>query len=70
MSKYKYFKYPNLLAEIKRRGETQDDIAKILKVSRVTANKKIVGKCEWSISDIELLCNHYKKDYYELFKQN
>lgn len=62
-------KYPNLLAEIKRSGETQDDVAKLLNITRTTVNFKISGRREWTISEIESLCEHYGKDYYELFKK-
>lgn len=64
----KEIKYPNLILEIKRRGETQDDLSKLLGIARTTVNFKISGKREWTISEIEAICNHYEKNYYELFK--
>jgi len=63
-----HIRYPNLLAEMKRSGETQDNVASLLNLSRTTVNWKISGKSEWTISEIEILCEHYKKDYYDLFK--
>ena len=61
-------KYPNLLLEIKRRGETQDDLSELLGISRTTVNFKLSGKSDWTISEIEAICEHYDKDYYDLFK--
>jgi transcriptional regulator with XRE-family HTH domain len=66
----KILKYPNLLAEMKKRGETQDHISELLGLSRTTVNLGLSGKREWTISEIEKLCEHYQKDYYELFKGN
>lgn len=64
----KEIKYPNLILEIKRRGETQDDLSKLLGISRTTFNFKLQGKSEWTISEIEKICEHYDMNYYELFK--
>jgi DNA-binding Xre family transcriptional regulator len=64
----KEIKYPNLILEIKRRGETQDDLSKILGITRATFNLKLQGKSEWTISEIEKICEHYDMNYYELFK--
>ena len=64
----KGIKYPNLLAEIRRRGETQDDIAKLLNIARTTVNIKLQGKRDWTISEIETICNHFEMGYYDLFK--
>ena len=64
----KEIKYPNLLLEIKRQGETQDDLGKLLGIARTTVNFKLSGKSEWTIDEIDKICNHYNKDFYELFK--
>ena len=61
-------KYPNLLAEIKRKGETQSYLAKLLDITIATVNLKLNGKRDWKISEIETICNHYGKGYDELFK--
>lgn len=61
-------KFPNLLAEMKKRGETQYDLAKMLKVTQATMSRKLAGKVQWRIGEIEDICEHYDKGYYELFK--
>lgn len=62
--------FPGLVGEMARHGETQMDLAKILELSHQSVCRKFTGKSEWSISDIEKLCKHYDKNYYELFKRS
>ena len=69
MSRLKELVYPNLYAEIMRNGEKQQDIGNLLGIAKTTVNHKLSGKYDWTISEIETLCNHFKKDYYELFKR-
>lgn len=68
MKKKKEIKFPNLRAEMLKSGETQQDLANVLKQGRVTINKKINGKSQWTIGDVEDICKHYGKDYHELFR--
>ena len=64
----KEFKYPNLRAEMARNRETQQDLAELLGVSIPTVWRKLSGIFDWTISEIEIICEHYNKDYNELFK--
>ncbi len=66
----KILKYPNLLAEMKRNGETQTDVGKLLGVTQLTISKKLAGINDWTITEIETLCKHYGMSFYELFKKN
>ena len=61
-------KYPNIVAEMARRGETRQTIADLLGVTFMTVCRKLSGKGEWTISEVEALCEHYNMNYYELFK--
>jgi predicted transcriptional regulator len=61
-------KYPNLVAEMARRGETQRTISKLLNLTNNSVHRKMTGKSEWTISEIEILCEYFNKDYDELFK--
>lgn len=63
----KKVKYPKLAAAIASKGENQQDIANILSLSVPTVNRRLSGEKEWTIGEIQKLCKHYKKDYYELF---
>ena len=53
---------------MKTRKETQSFIAEILGITRQNLKWKLDGRSEWTISDIEALCEHFNKDYYQLFK--
>ena len=64
----KKVKYPGLVGEMARRGETQEVLAKLLGLPRGSISRRLSGETEWSISEIDKICNYYKKDYYELFK--
>ena len=61
-------KYPKLREEMKKHGETQKTLAKLLGLTTATISRKLAGKIEWSLGEVETICEHYKKDYYELFK--
>lgn len=66
----KEVKYPGLVAEMARNGDKQKSLAKLLGISEPSISKRLSGKKEWSIGEIEKICEHYDKDYYELFKNN
>jgi len=61
-------KFPKLEAEMKKHKESQYALARLLKVSQPTVCRKLSGETEWNIGEIDILCEHYKKDYYQLFK--
>lgn len=63
-------KYPELAAEMARRGDTQKTLSELLEIHRTAIGKRLSGETEWSISEIDKICEHYGKDYYELFKRN
>lgn len=62
--------YPELIGEIAKHGESNKSIAKLLGITDVSVGRKLSGKSKWNISEIEILCNFFNKDYYELFKTN
>lgn len=64
----KVIKYPNLVGEMAKHGDTQKSLGKLLNITNGSVCKKLSGEREWTISEIDLICEHYKKDYYELFK--
>lgn len=65
----KKVKYPELAGEMAKHGDTQETLAKILGITYASVSRRLSGRIEWSISEIDKLCKHYKKDYYELFKK-
>ena len=66
----KKIKDPELAGEMAKHGDTQKSIAKLLDLSIPSFSRRLSGEVDWSIGEIETLCKHYKKDYYELFKRN
>ena len=51
-----------------KRGEDQKTLANLLGVTRATISRKLSGKIEWSVNEIDAICEYYGKDYYQLFK--
>lgn len=66
----KILKYPELVGEMAKHGDTQKTLAKLLDITYSSVSRRLSGRTEWSISEIEKLCEYYGKDYYELFKKN
>lgn len=62
------FKYPGLVAEMARHGDTNKALGDKIGISREAVRLKVNGKNQWTIEEIEKICKVYKKDYYELFK--
>ena len=67
MIEQKEIMYPNLIAEMAKRGDTYGTLAEILKTSISAVGRRINGTVEWSKSEIDTLCEHYKKPYSDLF---
>ena len=59
--------YFTLQLEMLRKGETQTDLAKLIGITQETVSNKLTGKTQWNIGEIDTLCKHYNKNYYELF---
>lgn len=61
-------KFPNLAAELVRKGECQKSLASLLNLNQATISRKMNGISDWTIGEIETLCDYFNKDYYTLFK--
>lgn len=66
----KRYVYFNILKAINDTSENQKKVANILGISDVNFRSKLSGKNQWTINEIETLCKHFNKDYYELFKKD
>lgn len=64
----KRYKYSRVVAEMRAKGESQQTLSAILGIRDNTLRNKFDGKAEWTISEIYTLCEHYNKNFYELFK--
>lgn len=60
--------YPNLRAEMKKRGDTQETLANLLFMDKSNISRRFTGITQWGIGEIDKLCEYYGKDYYYLFK--
>lgn len=61
--------YPELVGEMAKHGDTQKSLSKIIGVAHSSVCRKLAGKNEWTISEIDKICEYYNKNYYELFKK-
>ena len=61
--------YPELVGEMAKHGDTQRTLAPLLGITYSSVCRRITGRTEWSKSEIDKLCEYYKKNYYELFKK-
>lgn len=68
MEKKKVVKFPNLVGEMAKNGETQKTIGDLLGLKPSTISRKLSGQIDWSIGEVEILCEYFGKDYYQLFK--
>lgn len=65
----KKIKYPELVGEIAKHGETQKELGKLLGLTHVSVCRRLSGETKWSIDEMDKICKHYNKSYYELFKK-
>lgn len=62
--------FPNLIKEQNKSGETDEYIAReVLGCSRQNYNQKKSGKRDFTMEQVNKLCDHFKKSYEYLFKQ-
>ena len=54
-------KYPGLVSEMARKGDTYSDLGKLLILSDSSISRRMSGDIEWSIGEIEQICKHYRK---------
>lgn len=66
----KKYVYSNIIKALESEHETQRKVANILGITDVALRFKLSAKYEWTIGEIETLCKHFKKSYYELFKKD
>jgi len=61
------YKYSNLVKIMKQTKESQRSLCKIIGINENSIRNKLAGRTDWTIGEIETLCDYFKKDYYELF---
>lgn len=63
-----FVKYPELEAEMAKRGHSQKDLSKIVGLNEGSISRRLSGEKEWKLSEILKVCEAYGKSFYELFK--
>lgn len=62
--------FPVIASEMKKRGETQQDLARLLQLNVSQISRKLRGIIDWTIGDAEVMCLHYSnKEFLELFRK-
>lgn len=56
------FNLTKIYAVLKEKGHKQQDLAKLLNISQVAVNKKLNGKTNFSINELEIIAKEYNKD--------
>jgi predicted transcriptional regulator len=65
----KEVKYPGLVSEMARHGDTQKTIGKIIGITSPNVSMRFSGRVEWSFSEIIKICDYYGKSFEELFRK-
>ena len=60
--------FPELVNQMTIRGEKLKDIVNLLNFKHLSqASRRLSGKIEWTIKEIEALCEHYNMNFEKLF---
>lgn len=59
--------YPNLRAEMARRGDTLQDLKELLDLSEGAISRRLSGITGWSIEEANVLCKRYDVPFEILF---
>jgi hypothetical protein len=68
MAIVKESKYPKLVSVMRENKITYVKLANILGIQPYSVYRKVKGRTDWTISEVETLCELLNKNYYELFK--
>lgn len=63
-------KYLAIRVEMAKKGETLEDLAKLLNLSISGVSQRIRGNTDWTIGEVEVLLKHYNKDFWDLFRKD
>lgn len=63
-------KYPNLKAEMARKGYSYEDLGKLLGISGSAIGHKMAGRNGFDVKEAKVLCEHFQMSFEELFYEN
>ena len=61
--------YKEIVNQMKKKKETQQDVANLLQLDQTQISRKISGHVIWSIDEIKILCKHYNMKFEKLFRK-
>lgn len=61
--------YKEILQQMKKHNETQQDIANLLQLERTQISRKVSGHVDWSTDEVRILCKHYNMKFEKLFRK-
>lgn len=62
--------YPGLVGEMAKHGDKLQTIAELIGLTVPSVWRRMNGKKDWTISEVEKICEYYNKGYYELFEKS
>lgn len=62
-------KYRNLRVAMYKYGDTQYTLAEVLNISQSAVNNRLAGRTSWTIREVKILCQRYKKPFEVLFNE-
>lgn len=62
--------YKRLKSAMIMKGDDQKTLAELLDVSIPSISRRLSGDIDWSISEIETLCERYNMSFEELFEKD
>jgi hypothetical protein len=62
--------FPEVVKEMKKRNESQSDLAKILDLDVSQVCRKLKGEVAWTFGDAMIMTKHYRRGLWSLFRKN
>ena len=62
--------YPEIVNQMNLRKEKLKDMVELLGLTQLSqVSRRLSGKIEWTIGEVETLCRHYDMGFWELFRR-
>lgn len=65
--KPKTYYFPNLRAEMARRGDRLEDVANVLNISVPSLSRRLSNEIAFDVNEIDILCKRYQVPFETLF---
>ena len=63
-------KYPEIVKQMKLHKQNLHDVAVLLEIPNISqVSRRLSGKVEWTLGEVEILCKYYNIDFWELFRK-